>query len=304
MASKKIDDMVQAITPVNSALYVSVAGIDRKIFGGQALGLATLGADGKVPSSQLSSVVLGQVEYQGVWNASLGTQPNASPEKGWYYIVSVAGSTNVSGITDWLVGDWVVYNGTTWNKIDNTDAVISVAGLMGVISVSALRTALYSTTELPAFVDTGTGKIDPSVIPDSFGAEGLPPGGIAGEIVIKTSGVDYEAAWGNIKQTLTVTTFVSAALITPVSYIDRLVISALAEDVTIANPSGTPVEGYEFVIRVKDDGTPRFFTWGAKYRGMGTPLPDNTTANKWMYIPVVYNATDDKWDVMLATVQE
>jgi hypothetical protein len=45
----------------------------------------------------------------------------------------VAGSTNLNGITDWKVGDWAVYNGTAWQKIDNTDSVTSVNGFTGAV---------------------------------------------------------------------------------------------------------------------------------------------------------------------------
>jgi limonene-1,2-epoxide hydrolase len=41
--------------------------------------------------------------------------------KGWYYKVATAGTTSIDGIADWAVGDWIVYNGTVWDKVDNTD---------------------------------------------------------------------------------------------------------------------------------------------------------------------------------------
>lgn len=109
---------------------------------GVALGVVPLGADTKIDTSYLPTSILGQVEYKAVWDASSGSPPSVSPEKGWYYIVSVPGSTNLDGITDWKVGDWAIYNGTAWNKVDNTDAVSSVAGLMGVITDTALKIAL------------------------------------------------------------------------------------------------------------------------------------------------------------------
>ena len=109
---------------------------------GVALGVAPLGSDAKIDTAYLPASVVGQVEYKGTWNASAGTAPSATPEKGWYYIVTVAGSTSLSGITDWNVGDWAIYSGTAWNKVDNTDAVSSVAGLTGVISGASLKTAL------------------------------------------------------------------------------------------------------------------------------------------------------------------
>ncbi|RWD71651.1 hypothetical protein [Mesorhizobium sp.] len=112
---------------------------------GNANGYASLGADGKVPAAQLPAALFGAMSYQGTWNANTNTPtiPAAVPaNKGWYYKVSTAGVTNVSGITDWGVGDWIVSNGTSWDKIDNTDQVSSVVGLQGAITAAALKTAL------------------------------------------------------------------------------------------------------------------------------------------------------------------
>lgn len=112
---------------------------------GQANGFASLDATGKVPTSQLPAAVLGAVSYQGVWNAATNTPtiPAASAaNKGHYFKVATAGATNVSGETDWKVGDWIISNGATWDKADHTDQVMSVAGLMGVITAAALKVAL------------------------------------------------------------------------------------------------------------------------------------------------------------------
>jgi len=102
---------------------------------GVANGVATLDGSGTVPISQLPAAVLGALSYQGTWNASTNTPTLTSSvgTKGYYYIVNVAGSTNLNGITDWKVGDWAVYNGTAWQKVDNTDAVTSVNGYTGTV---------------------------------------------------------------------------------------------------------------------------------------------------------------------------
>jgi hypothetical protein len=97
---------------------------------GAANGVATLDAGGKVPVSELPAAVLGALSYQGTWNASTNTPTLTSSvgTKGYYYVVSVAGSTDLNGITDWQVGDWAVYNGSVWQKVDNTDAGGDVVG--------------------------------------------------------------------------------------------------------------------------------------------------------------------------------
>lgn len=106
---------------------------------GVANGVASLDSAGTVPISQLPAAVLGALSYQGTWDASTNTPTLASSTgtKGYYYVVSVAGSTNLNGITDWKVGDWAVFNGSVWQKIDNTDAVTSVNGYTGAVVLTA-----------------------------------------------------------------------------------------------------------------------------------------------------------------------
>ena len=94
-----------------------------------------LTAFGKV-QNQISALV-GGVYYKGTWNASTNTPTltSSTGTKGNYYIVTVAGSTNLDGITDWKVGDWAIFNGSTWDKVDNTDAVSSVNGFTGAVNL-------------------------------------------------------------------------------------------------------------------------------------------------------------------------
>jgi hypothetical protein len=88
--------------------------------------------------SPLSNAI-GALVYKGTWNASANTPTLTSGvgNKGDYYYVSVAGSTNLDGITDWQVGDLALFNGTVWQKIDNTDAVQSVNGKTGVVVLNS-----------------------------------------------------------------------------------------------------------------------------------------------------------------------
>jgi hypothetical protein len=75
--------------------------------------------------------------------------------------------------------------------------------------------------------------------------------------------------------------------------------------ITIAAPSGTPVDGQKLILRFKDNGTARAITWtisSGAYRATGITLPTTTTANKITYVGCVYNSTDSFWDaVALAT---
>jgi hypothetical protein len=84
------------------------------------------------------SSVAGGLSYQGTWNASTNTPTLASGVgvNGYYYITSTAGSTNLDGITDWQIGDWLMFNGTVWQKIDQSNLVTSVAGRTGAITLA------------------------------------------------------------------------------------------------------------------------------------------------------------------------
>ena len=77
--------------------------------------------------------------FQGTWNADTNTPTLASGTgtTGHFYIVSVAGSTDLDGITDWKVGDWAVFveQGASdqWEKVDNS-SVLDGNGTGGKIS--------------------------------------------------------------------------------------------------------------------------------------------------------------------------
>ena len=78
--------------------------------------------------------------FEGNWNASTDTPTLAgtTQDNGKFWIVSVAGSTNLSGITDWAVGDWAIYvdNGAgtdAWQKVDNSSSLAG-AGSAGKVT--------------------------------------------------------------------------------------------------------------------------------------------------------------------------
>lgn len=75
----------------------------------------------KVVSSYVN--VIGALNYKGTWNASTNNPALASGvgTKGDYYVVSVAGSTTLDGESLWGVGDWAVFNGSAWQKVDGGD---------------------------------------------------------------------------------------------------------------------------------------------------------------------------------------
>jgi len=93
--------------------------------------------------SMIGTIPAGLV-FQGTWNANTNTPTltSGTGTTGHFYIVSVDGTTNLDGITDWKVGDWAVFveQGATdqWEKIDNT-SVLDGSGVAG-------QVAYWSTT--------------------------------------------------------------------------------------------------------------------------------------------------------------
>jgi hypothetical protein len=108
--------------------------------------------------------VAGGLDYQGTWDASTNTPTLASGVgiNGYYYITATAGSTNLDGITDWQIGDWLLFNGTVWQKIDQSNLVTSVNGQTGAVSLTTTNinegTNLYYTdARARAAISAGTG---------------------------------------------------------------------------------------------------------------------------------------------------
>jgi hypothetical protein len=180
---------------------VSISGYIPTSAEGVANGVATLDSNGQVPLSQIPP--LGDLNYQGTWNASTNTPTLTSSvgTKGYYYVVSVAGTTNLNGITDWQVGDWAVYSGTAWQKIDNTDAVTSVNGKTGTVVLTNTDISGFgtmSTQNANAVAITG-GTINGAVI------GGSAPADITGNTITAATGfisqnyTGLPALGGNLK---------------------------------------------------------------------------------------------------------
>lgn len=111
----------------------------------------------KTVSSTINAI--GALNYKGTWDADTNTPSLASGVgvKGDYYVVSVAGNTDLDGTTLWGVGDWAVFNGAIWQKVDggstgdftsvttNTFTVNSSAAL----NLATTASAAFATSSLP-----------------------------------------------------------------------------------------------------------------------------------------------------------
>jgi hypothetical protein len=111
----------------------------------------------KTASSIINAI--GALNYKGTWdaNANSPTLTSSVGTKGDYYVVSVAGSTNLNGETLWGVGDWAVFNGSIWQKVDGGDTGAYTDLTVGNLTVTSTMTAnltssanaTFSTSSLP-----------------------------------------------------------------------------------------------------------------------------------------------------------
>lgn len=100
----------------------------------------------------VSSIVnaIGALNYKGTWNASTNSPALASGAgtKGDYYVVSVAGTTSLDGVSNWGVGDWATFNGSVWQRVEGG------ADLNGV-NLSATGTSTLNTLNVTGNTDLG-----------------------------------------------------------------------------------------------------------------------------------------------------
>ena len=109
----------------------------------------------------VSSIVnaIGALNYKGTWDAATNnpTLTSGVGTKGDYYVVSVAGSTNLDGQTLWGVGDWAVFNGSVWQKVDGgstgnfTTIDVSVLATLANVNLTGTTSAnaTFVTSSLP-----------------------------------------------------------------------------------------------------------------------------------------------------------
>jgi hypothetical protein len=124
---------------------------------------------------------IGALNYSGTWDAATNTPTITSSvgTKGDYYVVSVDGSTNINGISNWGVGDWIVFNGAVWQRVEGGEDLngvnLVVSGnttLSGLTASTAL--ALDANKNAVSVANTGTGDnvlaTSPTLVTPALGA--------------------------------------------------------------------------------------------------------------------------------------
>lgn len=85
---------------------------------------------------------------------------------------------------------------------------------------------------------------------------------------------------------------------------DRSVWTGINANITAVNVAGVAAPWQEYVLVLKDDGIARTLNFGTAFRVMsGVTAPTTTVAGKWIYIRMIVNPTDNKFDIYDIKVQ-
>jgi len=185
VVQRMLDNLANLFNRITAAENVKEDKSNKGIAGGYV----PLDGNIKIPKVFLPDFLLGQLLYGGIVNigtrvATLTDNGKAKLEtslvtitltndtapitgfaanQGIFYLASTGG--NLPGVAaPFEVGDWLVSTGSGWGKIDNTDAVVSVNGKTGAVTLSYSDVgAAPANASLTADTGTGTDLTTPAV---------------------------------------------------------------------------------------------------------------------------------------------
>lgn len=241
-----------------------------------------------------------------------GVDDTAYDATSWNGVTTTAPSKNA--VRDKIVSidaaiaaavDNTAYDATTWDgdmtHAPSKNAVRDKIEAMGSASVS--DTAYDETTwnGVTTVAPSKNAVRDELEIIIAAIAGGTLPDGDYGDITVSGSGtvLTIDSPISGKRITPRIGTTASSTTPTPdADAHDEFTVTALAAGATFAAPSGTPTNGQDMIIRIKDNGTARSLAWNAIYRAIGVTLPTTTVISKTLYIGMIYNTADSKWDVL------
>ncbi|MGB0877553.1 MAG: hypothetical protein ACPGXI_10890, partial [Mycobacterium sp.] len=180
--------------------------------------------------------------------------------------------------------------GITATEEDGTD--ISSPGLKVIDATSGVSSAAW--TEVTGY---GTTPADTCFVKLQFALSGAVP---ADDVFYIDSVVleDVTETFRLNRTNFSATTTSTASLTIDSDTVRRQDVTALATNMTINAPTGTPASGQELTLMIVDDGTPRTLTWNSAWVSRVGTLPAATIANKNIYVQAQYTASISKWVVL------
>ena len=215
---------------------------------------------------------------------------------------NASSSATVSSVAQSFTGGIISVGGSPITT--SGTLALTVAGTSGGIPYFSSATAWATSAALaanaivlgggagaaPATTTTGTGVVT-ALGNNTNTASGFPTG--SGTATLTNKRIDPRTSGS-----------ASTATLTPdISSFDQYNLTAQAVGLTVAAPTGTPVDGNRLTIRILDNGTAQTISWNATYTVIGVTLPTTTTANKMIYVGCIYNSTNTRWDVVAVATQ-
>lgn len=146
-----------------NAVDATVLTVDDKAVAG---GVATLDENGTIPISQLSDTVTSGLKWISTIDVTTETVDDASDSNdGYFYKNTVAGTSSITGTElEWTVGDWLISNGTEWQRIAATESSATTTTLGAIM----LAGDLGGTASAPTVTGIQGVTVDDTDIADGY----------------------------------------------------------------------------------------------------------------------------------------
>jgi hypothetical protein len=277
------------------------------VLGGRAAGVEGANTEVTLTASNTNYVV--RKKSDGVVSVSTATTNWNNSTDYWRLYSVVAGVSAVTSYTDERLSAEGLFGGggggTSWASLTGVPAPIE--DIAALTDPGADRILFWDDSAGEyTHLTVGSGL---SITTTTLSASG----GGSGDVVGPASAVDdriatFDSTTGKLIQdggktiaelrAPSIQSVASSATVTPTFSDDMVKITAQAAGLTLANPTGTAIDGLGMVIRIKDNGTARTIAYGSQYRAIGVTLPSTTVISKTLYLAMVFNNDDTKWDVV------